>query len=70
MRLWDDKASPRGWEMDSGAGQALSTGHPLHTRRQEIDQRGLTNLLRVNHERRGFGFVIRSREDQRDFEMK
>lgn len=39
--------------VDSGAGQPLPAEHPLHARRQEIDQRVLANLLRLNHERAG-----------------
>ena len=39
--------------VDSGAGQPLPPEHPLHARRQEIDQRVLANLLRLNHERAG-----------------
>lgn len=39
--------------IDSGAGQPLPPEHALHARRQEIDQRVLANLLRLNHGRAG-----------------
>jgi hypothetical protein len=40
---------------DTGAGQALPTGHPLAGKRAEVDRRGLANLLRMNQERGDHG---------------
>lgn len=47
--------------VDSGAGQPLPPEHPLRARRQEIDQRVLANLLRLNHERAGGSDTSRGR---------
>ncbi len=53
-----DKAG--GWDEDwatvwkeTGAGQPLPAGDPLATKRAEVDQLVLANLLRMNHERAG-----------------
>jgi hypothetical protein len=37
--------------LDTGAGQKLPKGHPLATRRAEVDQKVLANLLRMNQTR-------------------
>ena len=37
--------------VDSGAGKPLPVEHPLRSKRAEVDQRVLTNLLRLNHQR-------------------
>src|SRR5687768_15109954 len=37
--------------LDTGAGQPLPDNHPLAAQRKEIDQKVLSNLLRLNHER-------------------
>jgi hypothetical protein len=34
--------------LDKGAGQPLPDNHPLKTRRDDIDQKVLENLLRLN----------------------
>ncbi len=36
---------------DTGAGQPLPADHPLFTKRAEVDQKVLANLLRLNHAR-------------------
>ena len=39
--------------VNTGAGQPLPPDHPMATRRAEVDQKVLANLLRLNHERAG-----------------
>lgn len=46
----------QGWAevwVDRGAGFGLDEDHPLHERRQEVDQLVLANLLRMNLARAG-----------------
>src|SRR5205823_12223648 len=37
--------------VDGGAGQSLAGDHPLAGKRAEVDQKVLSNLLRLNHRR-------------------
>ncbi len=39
--------------VETGAGQGLAADHPLAARREEVDQKVLGNLLRMNQERAG-----------------
>ena len=48
---WDETWA-QVWK-ETGAGQPLPAGDPLHARRAEVDQLVLANLLRMNHERAG-----------------
>jgi hypothetical protein len=41
--------------VDTGAGKPLPVEHPLRSRRSEVDQLVLTNLLRLNQKRGGTG---------------
>ncbi len=37
--------------LDTGAGQPLPANHPLHEKRQQVDQKVLAALLALNHAR-------------------